>query len=119
MSVAYQQASASEENNYQHASADEVIAARRWYGNLPLIVLTSTPGRPRANETPAHRDALNRVHAAFADQLAALSKRGVVRPVPDSTHDIQNTQPQAVIDAILDVLKDVDRRDGPSPTQHQ
>ena len=110
MSVAYQQASASEENNYQHASADEDIAARRWYGNLPLIVLTSTPGRPSANETPAHRDALNRVHAAFADQLAALSKRGVVRPVPDSTHDIQNTQPQAVIDAILDVLKDVDRK---------
>jgi hypothetical protein len=43
----------------------------------------------------------------LADQLAALSKRGVIRPVPDSTHEIQKSQPQAVIDAILDVLKDV------------
>ncbi|HTD28455.1 MAG TPA: alpha/beta hydrolase [Xanthomonadaceae bacterium] len=119
MSVAYQEASASEDNNYQHASADEVIAARRWYGDLPLIVLTSTPTKPRADETQAHRDALNRIHAVFADQLAALSKRGVVRPVPDSTHDIQNTQPQAVIDAILEVLKDAqESQEHVLPTKH-
>jgi hypothetical protein len=46
------------------------------------------------------------IHAFFADQLAALSKRGVVQVVPGSTHEIQKTQPQAVIDAILEVLKD-------------
>ena len=105
-SVGYQQAKASEDNSYQHASSDEVSAARRWYGDMPLIVLTSTPRGPRKDETQAFRDALNRVHAAFADQLAALSKRGVVRPVPNSTHDIQDTQPQSVIDAILEVLQD-------------
>lgn len=104
-SVAYQLAKASEDNSYQHASADEVIAARRWYGDMPLIVLTSTPSAPRAGETQARRDTLNRVHAVFADQLAALSRRGIVRAVPGSTHDIQNTRPQAVIDAILEVLK--------------
>ncbi len=108
MSVGYQQASSSELNSYQHASTDEVIAARRWFGDMPLIVLTSSPTtKLRADEAPEHRAALNRVHAAFADQLAALSKRGVLRPVPDSTHDIQNSQPQAVIDAILEVLKEV------------
>ena len=103
-SVGYQQAKASEHNSYQHASSDEVIAARRWYGDMPLIVLTSTPRAPRTDETQAHRDALNRIHAYFADQLAALSRRGVLRPVPNSTHEIQNTQPNAVINAILEVL---------------
>lgn len=104
MSVGFQQAFMSEQENYQHASSDEVIAARRWYGDMPLIVLKSTPSGPRADETQAHRDAVNRVHAVFADQLAALSKRGVVRPVPNSTHDIQKSQPDAVIKAILEVL---------------
>jgi len=105
MSVAYQQEDASDRNS-QDASTNEVIAARRWYGELPLIVLTASPVGARANETQAHRDALNRLHAVFADQLAALSKRGVVRPVPDSTHEIQRSQPQAVIDAILKILED-------------
>jgi len=105
MSVAYQQEDASDRNS-QDASSAELIAARRWYGELPLIVLTSSPVGPHGNETQAHRDALNRLHAAFADQLAALSKRGVVRPIADSTHEVQKTQPQAVIDAILEVLKD-------------
>ncbi|HEY2347344.1 MAG TPA: alpha/beta hydrolase [Xanthomonadaceae bacterium] len=105
MSVGFQRALMSEQENYQHASADEVIAARRWYGDMPLIVLKSSPSERRPDEPQAHRDAVNRIHAFFADQLAALSRRGVVRPVADSTHDIQNTRPQAVIDAILEVLK--------------
>jgi pimeloyl-ACP methyl ester carboxylesterase len=105
MSVGFQQALMSEQENYQHASTDEVIAARRWYGDMPLIVLKSPPSARRSDETQAHRDAVNRVHAVFADQLAALSKRGVVRVVPDSTHEIQKTQPEAVTMAILEVLK--------------
>jgi pimeloyl-ACP methyl ester carboxylesterase len=106
MSAGFQRALMSEQESYQHASADEVIAARRWYGDMPLVVLRSPPSKPRHDEPPAHRDALNRVHAFFADQLAALSKRGIVRVVPDSTHEIQKTQPRAVIDAILEVLQD-------------
>ncbi|HSC12178.1 MAG TPA: alpha/beta hydrolase [Rhodanobacteraceae bacterium] len=119
MSVAYQQEDASDSNS-RDASAAQVIAARRWYGELPLIVLTRSPDKPRANETQAHRDALNRLHAVFADQLAALSKRGVVRPVPDSTHEIQKSQPQEVIDAILKVLEDARERKeavGPVPSR--
>jgi len=106
MSVGFQRALMSEQENYQHASAAEVIAARRWYGDMPLIVLKSPPSERRSDEPQSHRDAVNRIHTFFADQLAALSKRGVVRVVPDSTHSIQTTQPQAVIDAILEVLKD-------------
>jgi pimeloyl-ACP methyl ester carboxylesterase len=105
LSVGHQQAELSEGESIFFTSADEVRAARRWYGAMPLIVLTSAPvTKPRANETPEFRAALNRLHAVLADQMAALSTRGVVRPVPNSTHEIQLTQPDAVNSAILEVL---------------
>ncbi|MEO7148477.1 MAG: alpha/beta hydrolase [Rhodanobacteraceae bacterium] len=101
----FQQAVLSEEESVHDASADQVRAARRWYGALSLIVLTSSHiTKLRANETPAHRAALNRVHDYLADQMAALSTHGVVRPVPDSDHMIQLSQPDAVNNAILEVL---------------
>ena len=104
-SVGHQQALLSEEESIFFTSADEVRAARRWYGAMPLIVLTSEPvAKPRANETPEFRAALNRLHAVLADQMAALSTRGVLRPVPNSTHEIQLSQPDAVNSAILEVL---------------
>jgi hypothetical protein len=105
MSLGFQQAAISEQNSYQESS-DEVRAARRWYGDMPLIVLYAPPRARRDGETQAHRDALDRVGLSFQDQLAALSKRGIVRLVPNATHEIQKTQPDAVIKAILDVLKD-------------
>jgi pimeloyl-ACP methyl ester carboxylesterase len=39
------------------------------------------------------------------DQIAAHSKRGVNRIVPDSGHAIQFDQPEAVIDSILEVVR--------------
>ncbi len=105
ISVGFQTALMSEQENYQHASSEQLIASRRWYGDLPLIVLKSPPSQRRPDEPQSHRDAVNRIHMSFADQLAALSKRGVVQVVPDSTHSIQTTQPRVVIDAILEVLK--------------
>jgi hypothetical protein len=87
---------------------------------MPLIVLKSPLSARRSDETQTHRDAVNRVHAAFADQLAALSKRGIVQVVPDSTHDIQKTQPEAVITAILEVLKDAEEpKEHAQPAQHR
>lgn len=105
MSLGFQQAWISEQNTYQESS-DEVRAARRWYGDMPLIVLYAPPHARRNGETQAHRDALDRLKLTFQDQLVALSKRGVVRLVPNVTHEIQKTQPDAVIKAILEVLKD-------------
>ena len=106
-SSAYQQALLSEEESVHDASADEVRAARRWYGSMPLIVLESSPKtRPGPHETRGHREALNRVHDYLEDQMAALSKCGIVRIVPDSDHYIQISQPKAVIKAILEVLGD-------------
>jgi pimeloyl-ACP methyl ester carboxylesterase len=105
LSLGHQQALLSEDESIFFASADEVRAARRWYGAMPLILLTSAPlTKARANETPEFRGALNRLHAVLADQMAARSTRGIVRPVPNSTHEIQLTQPDAVNSAILEVL---------------
>jgi hypothetical protein len=58
----------------------------------------------RANETQAHRDALNRVWVVLYDQLAALSTRGVNRVVPNSDHNIPLGQPGAIIKAIFEVV---------------
>ncbi|MEO8742454.1 MAG: alpha/beta hydrolase [Lysobacteraceae bacterium] len=107
MSLGYQQANLTENINIHDASADQVRAARRWYGDMPLTALTASPNMKLwSNETQAHKDAVNRMIAGMHDQMAALSKRGVVRPVPDSEHNIQMTKPDAVNDAILEVLKE-------------
>ena len=103
---AYQRATLTEDESVHEASADQVRAAWRWFGDMPLIVLASSPRKKlRDNETQEHMDAVNRVHLFLFDRMALQSRRGVVRQVPDSGHNIQMSQPGAVIDAILEVLK--------------
>ena len=91
-------------------SSKQVVDPKRNYGEMPIIVLTSTkvpelpPGTPdavSARATFAAMDAeMHRGHA----ELAALSSRGVQRLVPDSGHYIQSDQPTAVIGAIREVI---------------
>lgn len=91
-------------------SSKQVLDPKRNYGEMPIVVLTSTkvpelpPGTPdavSARATFAAMDAeMHRGHA----ELAALSSRGVQRAVPDSGHYIQSDQPNAVIGAIREVI---------------
>jgi len=116
-SVAFQQAVSWEQENVFYASADEVRAARRSYGDMPLIVLTRSPQPKGPDETQVQRDAKTRIWEELHDQIAALSTRGVNRTVTDTGHYIQFDQPQVVIHAILEVLdaaraKTVARRRG-------
>ncbi len=110
----------SEEESFRTASKKEVNAARRWYGNIPLIVLKSSLiTKLGTGERQEYRDAINHLHLFLEDQYAALSTRGVVRIVPDSNHYIQMSQPQAVIDAILEVLNDTqEQKAAIEPVQH-
>lgn len=103
-SVAFQQAMLWEKENVFYASADEVRAARRSYGAMPLIVLTHVTVLKRPDETQEQREAKTRVWEELHDQIAALSTRGVNRTVTDTGHYIQFDQPQVVIDAIFEVL---------------
>ena len=85
-----------------------VVNPKRNYGDMPLIVLTSTkepeppPGTPEVviAEFSAGVAEMHRGHA----ELAALSSRGVRRKVPNSRHNIQDDQPEAVIGAINEVI---------------
>jgi pimeloyl-ACP methyl ester carboxylesterase len=85
-----------------------VVDPRRNYGDMPVIVLTSTKLPELPPDTPASVRAefaamnaeMHRGHA----ELAALSSRGIRRPVPDSGHYIQSDRPDAVIGAIEEVV---------------
>lgn len=108
LSAAYQQATLTESESVRGASSDQLRAGWRWYGTMPLVVLASSPRtKLRPDETQEHMDAVNRVHLFLFDRMALQSNRGVVRIVPDSEHNIQMTQPDAVNAAILDVLQAV------------
>jgi pimeloyl-ACP methyl ester carboxylesterase len=91
-------------------SSKLVVDPKRHYGQMPIIVLTSTkvpevpPGTPDIVNARAEFAALNaEMHRGHAE-LAALSSLGVQRRVPDSGHYIQFDQPDAVIGAIKEVI---------------
>lgn len=91
-------------------SSKQVVDPERNYGEMRIIVLTSTkvpelpPGTPDAVKARAEFAALDaEMHRGHAE-LAALSARGVQRRVPDSGHYIQLDQPNAVIGAIKEVI---------------
>lgn len=108
MQPAYQQAVLSETENVFGVSADQVRAARRSYGNLPLVVLTRSPPPPPKDpltpEAQALRAARAQVVVTLHDDVAKLSTRGAHEVVPGAGHSIQLEKPQAVIDAITRVL---------------
>jgi len=93
----------SEVLEFEGESGDEVDASRRSWGNLPLIVLTAggtgTPDRDQAIR--------NRVWMEAHDRIAALSTRGVNRVVPNATHHIQLSRPDAVVAAVNEVIEAV------------
>ncbi len=100
----FQQAQLDEGASIFGASADQVRAARRSFGDMPIIVLTRSPSPRSAVGSQEARDAKDRLWTSLHSDIAQLSKRGVHRVVPDSGHYIQFDQPQAVSEAILEVL---------------
>lgn len=108
MRQAVQQAGLSENEQVFGASADQVRAVRRSYGNLPLVVLTSGPRPPpKAPLTPeaqALSAARRQLWVTLHDGVAKLSTRGVNEIVPGAKHYIQLDKPLAVIDAVSRVL---------------
>jgi len=90
-------------------SSDQVAAARRSYGALPLIVLTGgAPVLPGLS--PADVQKLLGLIKQMHGELASLSTRGVDRMVPGSGHYVQIDAPQAVIDAVSEVVAEVAAR---------
>lgn len=87
-----------------------VINPHRNYGNMPLIVLTASEFLAPPDYSAAAKAEIPQFHAEWEhahDAYAALSTRGVNRTVAGSSHDIPQIKPQAVIDAIDEVVGEV------------
>ena len=91
----------------EDADMAEVQARRGPLGDMPLIVLTAGAQVGVAPYTAAQNQALADFWKRGHDGLAALSSRGQNRVVQGSGHDIEFDQPQAVVDAIDEVLGEV------------
>ena len=99
------QARVSEQENVWFMSADQVRAAYRPLGAMPIIVLTHEASARGPAETREQRDAKNRLWIDLHDQIAAMSTRGKRLTVLNAGHYIQMDQPQVVIDSVLEVLQ--------------
>jgi pimeloyl-ACP methyl ester carboxylesterase len=99
----------SETEEMNGTDSEELVAARRSYGSMPLIVLThsseSVDEFPGLTDEQVH--AMNELWIRMHDDLAALSSRGSHRRVEHSGHYIQKDRPDVVIDAVEEVVRDV------------
>jgi pimeloyl-ACP methyl ester carboxylesterase len=102
--VERQRAVWSEWVNVFQLSSDQVRAAKRSYGALPLIVLTRAPSAKGSQETAEMRQAKNVLWMELHDDLARLSTKGINRVVPNAGHYIQFDRPDVVIDAVREVV---------------
>jgi pimeloyl-ACP methyl ester carboxylesterase len=88
-------------------SDEQLRKLRRPFGDLPVLVLTrgvspyAVPGKPQSALNKAMEDE----NAAIHKEIAALSTRGEQRIVPGAGHVIHADKPEAVVDAVLEVLK--------------
>jgi pimeloyl-ACP methyl ester carboxylesterase len=88
------------------ASEAELRAARRSFGDLPIVVLArgvspfAVPGKPQS----ALNKATEAENLAIQKDIAALSTRASLHVVAGASHIIQADKPQAVVDAVNEAL---------------
>lgn len=99
---------ASEAGAFDQDSA-ETVAHRRSYGAMPLVVLTAGQPAKDPSLSDAQNQAWQKLWSQGHDDIAALSSRGQNRVVPGSGHFIQLERPQAVIDAVDEVVAEARR----------
>ncbi|MBX3485301.1 alpha/beta hydrolase [Phenylobacterium sp.] len=99
----------SEVDSMPEASSAEVEKSRRKLGNLPWIVLTADGTARAFGGPPEEAEAMARLWSEMHDEAAALSTRGENRHV-DAGHYIWATKPDAVIDAVNEVVAAVRAR---------
>ncbi len=98
-----------DEYNAIDTSDDQLRALRKPFGDLPLLVLTrgispyAIPGQPQSAMNKATEDENENIHK----ELASLSTRGQQRIVPGAAHVIQADQPAAIVQAVLEVLRQI------------
>lgn len=99
-------ASVSEAESSYTESAAQLRAARKPFGNMPVVSLTRgvspylIPDQP---PSPTNL-AIEAENKAMQDETAALSSRGSNRVAPGAHHAIHLSTPQAVVDAVGQML---------------
>ena len=91
---------ASEGVSLKGASAEELDAARRHLGNMPLIVLTAANAVSMFGLPAEENEGAKVVWEATHAELARLSDRGVRRDVSECGHMIQVERPDVVLAAM-------------------
>ena len=88
------------------ASSAQVLKRRVSYGKLPLIVLTAGAQSSSPDTVPAAEiKAMQTVGYDSHERLSKLSTIGEHRVVPEATHVIQQSKPEAVVKAVIDVVE--------------
>jgi len=96
---------ASELESFNTLDTPQLLKVKRPLGSIPLIVLTGKPTMPGV--TPEETEAVYKVWMTMHDEMAALSTKGVNRPVPGVGHYIQYEKPAVVIAAVQEVVEAV------------
>ena len=95
------------QNALSPASTHEAAAARRPLGDIPFIVLTAGKDQANPGFTPEDTRNATAVWRQMHWEMTSLSTQGRRRFVDGSGHYIHLDRPQAVLDALADVLAEV------------
>jgi pimeloyl-ACP methyl ester carboxylesterase len=108
LSLPFRETYLSETREMDDADSAELVAARRSYGAMPLVILTQSLESADAypGMTAEQIDALNALWMRMHDELAALSSKGVNQRVERSGHYIQKDRPDVVIAVIQRLVED-------------
>jgi pimeloyl-ACP methyl ester carboxylesterase len=87
-------------------SSDQVRAASRSLGKIPLVLLSREPPQPGPKETVELRERKNAEVARLHATTVALSTEGDLKVIRNTGHYIQLEEPSAVIDAILNIINE-------------
>lgn len=95
-----------DEADAYETSDNQLRALRKPFGDLPLLVLTRgvSPYRDPSKPQSAANKAMEDENEAIHKEIAALSSKGRQRVVPGASHGIQGDKPDAVTQAVLEVL---------------
>ena len=102
-SPGFYRAARSEYANLAAATLDEMNAARKPLGDMPLIVLTAGKFFPMPEQSVHPAEAWREAWRTGHDEIAALSTRSEQRTIA-AGHAIQWEKPEAVVAAIEEVL---------------
>ena len=83
---------------------EQPVSPQENHGTLPLIVLTAANAFDDA--PPEVKSAMVSAQAKTQKLIVATSTRGEKRWIADSSHDMQFDQPDAIVTAVADVIKE-------------